>query len=295
MRILLFGANGQLGKDLEKVLSKSPNIDLISFDKSSCDITDEFSVKAKLKEFDPKVVINAAAYTKVDDAENNFDEARLINEVAVKNLSQHCQINDSLLVHFSTDYVFDGQATSPITEISETNPVNLYGYSKLLGDIALKDSGCRYLNFRVSWVYGIWGNNFPKTIFRLCKENESVKIIEDQWGTPTSTIMISEIVLNCLQKALKKDSYYGLYHLCPQGKTNWYEFAKELISRLESKGIEFKCPASKIIPIKSEEYKTLAKRPGFSVLDSSKIKNTFDVNIKFWDKYLDQFLLEMIK
>ena len=117
MRILLFGANGQLGKDLERVLSKSPNIDLISFDKSSCDITDEFSVKAKLKEFDPKVVINAAAYTKVDDAENNFDEACLINEVAVKNLSQLCQINDSLLVHFSTDYVFDGQATSPLSLI----------------------------------------------------------------------------------------------------------------------------------------------------------------------------------
>lgn len=286
MKILLLGSKGQLGKELERQLSKVA--DVAAFPRSSLDITNYKSVKDAVDVINPNIIINAAAYTSVDKAEDDKEEAYAVNSDAVKNLAQIAKIKNVLLIHYSTDYVFDGTKPTPYVESDLTKPINVYGASKLAGEQAIVEVNCKHLIFRTTWVIGKDGPNFAKTIIQLASERNSLDIISDQLGVPTSPSLITRVTVDAIQAIRKKKEWpKGIYNLAPRGVSSWHEIAQTLIDYAECQDIRQKFRVKVIQAIATADYPTAAKRPLNSQLDTNKIRMQLSFDLPYWK---DDFL-----
>lgn len=286
MKILLLGSNGQLGRELERQLSKVGSV--TTFPRSALDITNHQAVVDAIRAIHPDIIVNAAAYTAVDKAEMDAGQAYAVNAEAVANLTQIAQKEQAWLIHYSTDYVFDGNKPTPYIETDATSPINVYGASKQAGEEAITAADCQHLIFRTTWVIGKDGNNFAKTILRLAAERDSLKVISDQLGVPTSPALISKVTIDAIQ-ALKNGSAWtqGIYHLAPQGVSNWHEIAKTLVSYTEQQRVKLNTQVEDIQAITTAEYPTAAKRPLNSQLDTSKLRAQLSFDLPHWK---DDFL-----
>ena len=286
MKILLLGSNGQLGRELERQLSSVGSV--AAFPRSTLDITNHRAVTDAVLAIHPNIIVNAAAYCAVDKAETDAERANSVNAEAVANLAQIAQKNGASLIHYSTDYVFDGSKPTPYIETDAPNPINVYGASKLAGETAIAAADCPHLIFRTSWVIGKDGNNFAKTILRLAAERNSLKVISDQLGVPTSPSLISKITIDAI-RAIKQDKAWpqGIYHLAPQGVSSWHEIAKTLIVYAEQQRVQLNTQVADIQAITTAEYPTAAKRPLNSQLDTSKLRTQLSFDLPHWK---DDFL-----
>ncbi len=294
MKILLLGSNGQLGKELERQLSSVGSV--VAFPRSSLDITDHAAIKDAVRCVQPDVIVNAAAYTAVDQAEKDPETAFAINAEAVAHLAQRAKTDNAWLIHYSTDYVFDGTKPTPYIETDSPNPVNVYGASKLAGEQAVVDAGCQYLIFRTTWVIGKDGSNFAKTILRLAAERQSLKVISDQIGVPTSPALITKATSNAIQ-SIKNDTAWprGIYHIAPEGASSWHEVAQTLVSFTEQNNIPLSVSVESIKAITTAEYPAAAKRPLNSLLDTSKLRSQLSFDLPHWKDDFLAVVSEIVK
>lgn len=280
-RVLLFGKNGQLGTELCRVLAGSCELLALGREEANFERTEE--IKKPISDFRPEVVINAAAYTRVDEAEMNREMAEQVNVTAPAAIADEVRRAGGLLVHYSTDYVFNGEKESPYVEEDEPSPVNVYGATKLDGERALERSGCRHLIFRISWLYAAHGMNFYQTVLRLSAERPQLRIVDDQWGSPTSAIEVAAATTAVLEKVVDAPSaaaLSGIYHMTGPGRTTWCGFAKEIV-RLARTAM-----TSEIVRMSTEEYGAPARRPRNSVLSSGKLARVFEVVLPPWEEQL---------
>ena len=276
MRILLTGATGQVGWELRKTLA--PLGEVKFFDRFGLDLADTPPLVATVRALQPAVIVNAAAYTAVDKAESERDLAFAINATAPRVLAEEAKRIGALLVHYSTDYVFDGEKASPYVEDDPTHPLSVYGASKLAGEQAIARSGCRHLTLRTSWVYGPRGRNFYLTMLRLAKERPELKVVDDQVGAPTSSAAIARATVAVLERARRSPAPGGLYHLTAAGATSWCGFAREIFAQA---GL-----ATPVVPIPTEQYPTPARRPRNSRLDCARLRHAFGVSLGPWQEGL---------
>ena len=282
MVVLVTGSNGQLGQSLQFVAKKHPEITFIFCDSKQLNITDFENVNAIFKQHKPNFCINAAAYTAVDKAESEPEKAHLINVVGAKNLAEACKEFNTVLLHISTDFVFDGTSIIPYLETDVPNPTGVYGQTKLEGEKAIQATFDNYYIIRTSWVYSQFGANFMKTMLRLASERDSISVVNDQIGTPTNAVDLANVLLSI---ANFKPSF-GIYNFSNQGQCSWYDFSAEIFKQ-NNNVIDLK-------PIPSSQFPTPAKRPNFSVLDKSKIENWLKIEIKTWQESLKTVVFSVI-
>lgn len=281
MKILLLGANGQLGKELARQLPLSG--DLIAHTRSSLDITDHAAVLETVKKTMPDVIVNAAAYTAVDKAEKEQSLAYAINSDAVENLAKISRDMGVWLIHYSTDYVFDGSKKGAYLETDTPNPANVYGASKLSGENAIEQAECKHLIFRTTWVMGKYGKNFARTILNLASDHESLRVINDQCGVPTSSVLITRVTIEAIKSIRTSMGWEkGIYNLVPKGVSNWHEIAQTLVYFANERGVELKTKAADIQAIPTSEYPTPAQRPLNSVLNTEKISQHLAFELPNW-------------
>ena len=287
MRILILGSNGMVGSEISSRIDKI--YEVRSFNHSELDITDYDRVYSEVNQYKPNFIINSAAYTNVEKAEKNKNLCYKVNSDAVKHLAALCNKFKSHLIHLSTDYVFDGTKSTPYTENDTTKPMNVYGDSKNRGDEYIKNSGCDYVIFRTSWVYGPNGNNFVKNILQQATLSDKLEVVCDQYGNPTSSLFIAEIIEKYLNMQLL-NNYIApneIFNLCPSGSTSWLDFADTALKQAHKMNPKYK---TNLVSIESKQYKTLAKRPKYSVLSNQKLSTYFDIDIQNWEYYLEYFL-----
>jgi dTDP-4-dehydrorhamnose reductase len=287
MKILITGANGQLGLALARRLAKEHEV--VALNRASLDISNESSCAAAIDAQRPDVVLNCAAYTAVDKAESERGAAFAINATGPANLAKNCKRIDALLIHFSTDYVFDGTSSQPYVETDSVDPLGVYGESKLAGERAVIENANDYLIFRLSWVYSNEGANFYKTMLRLATERDTLRVVSDQHGIPNFTGNLADAVAHVLthERAFLRE-HCGVYHLSSQGITNWHAFASEIIANAQL------AKRPQVLSITSAEFPTPAKRPTFSALDSSRFTATFGYAMASWQSGLMRCLAERI-
>ena len=301
MKILLLGKNGQVGWELQRALQ--PLGQVIALDRNineqgDCgDVSNFEQINQTIARIQPNIVINATAYTAVDKAESEQLQNDLINHLAVKNLAEQCQQIDALLVHYSTDYVFNGMGEKPWQEDDSTAPVNSYGQAKRDGEIALEKTGVKFLNFRTSWVYASRGKNFIKTMLGLAATKEHLTIINDQHGVPTSAELIADVTAQALRYYLLKDesvkaSLWGHYHLVPTGVTTWYEYAQFIFDLAKKQGETLMI--KEVLPTTTNNYPTPAKRPLNSRLNTQKIQTNFQLYLPKWQQGVEQVVIELL-
>ena len=269
--IVVFGASGQLGQCLKDFAGKN-GISTIHFpSETEANILDNEALEKVFNRYKPTFSINCAAYTAVDKAEDDRELALKINKTGVENISRHCAANGSTLIHISTDFVFKGDKPTPRNEDDLAVPINVYGKTKLDGELAVKDILSKYFIIRTGWLYSEYGNNFVKTMLKLGAERDELKIIADQTGTPTYAMDL----VTCIMHIIGSNSdAYGVYHYSNEGVASWYDFAKAIFDLSETR--------VKTLPVKTAEYVTRAARPAYSVMDKSKVKQTFDMEIPYW-------------
>ena len=283
MVVLVTGANGQLGQSIQFIADKYPNIQFVYTDFQEMDITNLENCKTVFATHKPQFCINTAAYTAVDKAESEQEKAHLINAVGPENLAKVCKEFDTILLHISTDFIFDGTSTTPYKESDIPNPQSVYGQTKLDGELAIQKNWEKHFIVRTSWVYSQFANNFMKTMLRLASERDSLSVVSDQIGTPTNAVDLAETLVTIIQSSIiHHPSSFGIYNFSNEGVCSWYDFAKEIFHQ---KGISID-----LQPIPTSAYPTPAKRPAFSVLDKSKIKTTFPVEIADWKTSLKKCL-----
>lgn len=278
-KILLFGSTGQIGIALSRVLSKE--YELIKYSRDDLNLLDTKIVKDNILKICPDIIINAAAYTNVDLAEEEKELANLINSDAVGEMAKAAELLDIIFIHFSTDYVFDGTSSIAYTELSNTNPINMYGISKLSGENLVVKNCNKYFIFRTSWVYSSEGDNFLNTMEKLFSSKNQISVIDDQFGTPNHAVGISNKILSVLRYIAKNENEnlnneYGIYNLSNTGKTSWYLFSCELLKKSKHR------KTVKIVPIKSSEYLSKAMRPINTLLSTDKFENTFKIKMHDW-------------
>jgi dTDP-4-dehydrorhamnose reductase len=273
-QILVTGANGQLANEIKTIAPLYPQHGFYFTTKEELTIENTEAVESFLKKNKIDYCINCAAYTAVDKAESEPEKAFLINADAVENLAAICNLYKTKLIHISTDYVYDGSANIPLKEENKTAPLNTYGASKLKGEDAALAKNPSTLIIRTSWVYSSFGNNFVKTMLRLFKEKKEINVVDDQYGSPTYAADLSEVIMKFVEKIQQGNQVSGIYNYCNQGILNWYQFAEEIKSFVNSNCI--------INPVPTSSYKTAAKRPQYSVLNTSKIKETLQITIPDW-------------
>lgn len=281
MVVLVTGANGQLGQAIQFIAGNYPNIHFVFCSSSDLDITDKENCDAVFNKEKPAFCINSAAYTAVDKAESEPEKAHLINCIGAKILAEACKNFNAKLIHISTDFVFDGSKNEPYNETDLPNPRGVYGQTKLDGEKAIQETFDKYFIIRTSWVYSQFGNNFMKTMLRLGSERTSLSVVNDQIGTPTNAVDLANTILKIATSChteLVSASSYGIYNFSNKGQCSWYDFAKKIfeISKININ----------LQSISTSSYPTLAKRPAYSVLDKSKIKDVFGVQIREWEKSL---------
>ena len=287
MKIIIFGKTGQVGQEVINLLSCN-SIPLLAIGREDVDHNDESSINDIITDYKPSIIINAAAYTKVDEAESNQEEAFIINTALPEILAKIGFKKNIYLVHYSTDYIFNGQSESPIKETDIPSPLNFYGKSKLEGERKIINNHNKYMILRTSWVYSRYSNNFLKKIIMLLKENKSLNIVNDQFGVPTSTKFLSDVTLLLLTKYINKT---GIYNVVPNGKASWYEFAKVILDCLYKENIIDDNKLIKAVP--TSYYKTTAKRPLYSVLCNSKLLSTINYDIHDWEFYVSKVISEL--
>jgi len=292
MKVVLFGAAGQLGRTFSDI-AQNRAIHLSAYTRSEVDITNEYAVLSVLQKEQPDYVVNAAAYTAVDKAETDQAAAYGVNEIGVKNIAFACKKNNATLIHISTDYVFDGKKSHAYKEDDEPNPVNVYGLSKCKGEEAVHYIIDQHIILRVCWVFGLYGHNFVKTMLKLGQEREALNIVSDQLGCPTSTEHISEVILAIIDHLHTKESKpYGTYHYSDSPVTNWHCFAKKIFSEAV-KYQPFKI--KQINAIGTADYPTPAKRPVNSQMNCDRIKSEFDIEQRSWEQSLEKIVKELSK
>lgn len=293
-RILILGAAGQLGRELKRSFAGFGEV--IAPDRTELDLANEVHIRSFVRMAAPDVILNAAAYTAVDRAESEVIEAMAINGRAPGVLSEEALRRNALLIHYSTDYVFDGTKSAPWTEEDIPNPLNVYGASKLAGEEAIRLVGGRYLIFRTSWVYGPHGNNFLLTMLRLGRERNQLRIVDDQIGAPTTSIALADAARTIVERVVAEECgrearWAGLYHMTCGGAVSWCGFAEEIFRRAGSL-LDGKMP--QVTPIRSSEYPTPAKRPANSVLSGAKLERHFGVHMPEWQIALEQVLKRLV-
>lgn len=274
MRILVTGANGQLGSTFRAITSEYPNHDLHFFGSKELDITNSSSVKDAFDSVQPEMVVNCAAYTAVDQAEDEPEKAFAVNAEGVKHLVEACKLKNAALIHISTDYVFDGTNHRPYVETDPVNPIGVYGKSKRAGEEVVLDSNISAIIVRTSWVYSEFGNNFVKTMVRLGRERNELNVIFDQVGSPTNTYDLARVILSMIVQNEKWQGKQEVFHYSNEGVCSWYDFA---LAIFEISGIE-----CEVNPILTKEYPTKAVRPHYSVLDKTGIKQVYNIQISNW-------------
>lgn len=280
-KILLFGSAGQMASEFAKIWQKHPEIELIQAARPKVDFLKPEMLKSVVLDVKPDIIVNAAAYTAVDLAETERDQAMRINADSVSVLGEAAKKRDALVIHFSTDYVFDGTKVGAYLETDPVNPINYYGLTKLNGEQALDAAQCDAFIFRVQWLYGEFGKNFYKTMQRLFETRESVSVVNDQTGAPTNTAWLAKQIDIILKEKLIREKK-GLYHLAPSGSCTWYEFAKAILEREKELGRKPKC--QQILPIATSDYPTPAKRPRNSVMECGKWDRVFRVDRDEWGR-----------
>jgi len=281
MKVMILGSNGQLGKSLKQYFQKT-KYECYFFNRSDLDINDHITLNKKFISIKPDIIINSCAYTAVDKAEEDFEEANNVNNLSVGMLAQQCLDNDCFLIHISTDYVFDGFSESPYKEDDKKNPTGVYGRTKLAGENKILDSGCKFCIIRTSWVFSEFGNNFLKTIINLASENDEISVISDQKGTPTYTGDISRAIVTILPFIENGAITNEIFHYSGKTFCSWYEFAKIIIEIAKEENMLKKAPTLK--SILTIEYPTLAKRPLNSSLSSEKMCAQFNIKPSDWKK-----------
>jgi dTDP-4-dehydrorhamnose reductase len=280
IKILVTGSDGQLGKTIQKASEdSSEKLEFVFRNRSELDITNFEEVKTLLNQVHFDYCINCAAYTNVDEAEKEHEKAFTINGDSVKNLAEACHKFNTILIHISTDFVFDGESTRPYLETDSPNPICVYGASKLEGEEHIIGLIDKYFIIRTSWLYSEFGNNFVKTMLRLSRTREEISVISDQIGTPTYALDLAKVIIKII---LSESDAYGIYHYSNNGETTWYDFAREIF-KSEDRIV-------KVIPVTTKNYPTLAVRPKYSVLSNEKITNTFNVEIPNWKESLKKRL-----
>lgn len=287
-RILLLGKNGQVGWELQRSLAPLGKISM--HDRATCDLADPDSLARTIDRVAPDIIVNAAAFTAVDRAEKESDAAYKINTDAVALMANAAATRGALLVHYSTDYVFDGEQNSAYIETDTPNPLSVYGDSKWRGECAIADSGCAHLIFRTSWVFATRGANFAKTMLRLASTHSTLRVVADQWGAPTSAELIADVTAHALRVARPEHS--GIYHLTASGETSWHEYASFVIQRATALGAPLKTTA--IEPVPAIEYPLPARRPANSRLNCAKLRETFDLTLPNWQYHIERMLEELI-
>lgn len=279
--ILVTGANGQLGSEVRALADRYPQLRFRFVDRKELPIDDPAAIEKYFAAYHINYCINCAAYTAVDKAENEKDIAFLVNATAAGNLARNCRQHNTQLIHISTDYVFAGNGNQPYTETDATAPLGVYGASKLKGEelVQLHDPGA--IIIRTAWVYSSYGHNFVKTMIRLMGEKESISVVNDQFGCPTYAADLAAAILQMIVSGKLKNNA-GIYHYTNTGTISWYEFATAIRDMIHSKCI--------VHPVTTDQYPTLARRPKYSVLDTKKIRDTFDISIPDWKKSLQACL-----
>jgi len=277
-KILLTGTTGQVGWELRRALM--PLGEIIAPDRHALDLANPDSIRAMIRNVQPDAIVNPAAYTAVDKAESEPELAIAINSIAPEIMAEEALRLRAVMIHYSTDYVFDGQKTTPYTEQDPTNPLGVYGKTKLAGEQAIQAVGGAHLILRTSWVYSRMGKNFLLTMLRLARERQELKVVSDQIGAPTWSRSIAEITAAIMFADLDRwQDFNGIYHLSASGKTNWYEFAKEILANDPDRSKQI---IEQLIPITTAEYPTPAQRPAYSLLDCSKLIDRFQLHIPNW-------------
>lgn len=304
MKILLLGASGQVGFELARALAPLGSLVCATRDGmlpskiagAQIDLGSPETLDAAFDDLAPDIVVNAAAYTAVDRAEDEAEAADRINHRALTVLGSWAARSKALVIHYSTDYVFDGQGTHPYREDDATAPLGVYGRSKLAGEQALRESGCHHLIFRTAWVYAARGKNFLRTMLRLGSERDQLRVVNDQRGAPTSARLIAQTTVLALARWLRFDAAQraaalGTHHLCAAGECTWYEFARAIFQRAAAAGIIQHEP--QVLPITTAEYPTKAQRPAYSVLDTRKLQQAFGLHLPSWEAGLDAVIGEL--
>ncbi len=295
MKMLLLGAKGQVGWELQRSLS--PLGELVAMDRTRANLENIDELRRTVQNQAPDIIVNAAAYTAVDKAESEPERTYRINAEAVGALAEETERLNSLLVHYSTDYVFDGQKQGFYREGDNCNPQSVYGKSKWEGELAIQSTGCRHLIFRTCWVYAARGHNFAKTMLRLARERDELKVVSDQIGAPTSADLIADITALVLYRLSIDDSLAdatGIYHLAAAGEASWYGFAQKVIAQALACGAPLSAEPDSVKPILASEYPVPAPRPYNSLLDTQKLHDAFGVTLPDWRILVKHTVNELI-
>lgn len=293
MKILLLGKGGNVGQELQRTLL--PFGDVAALCRHDADLEDLPGLKTVLARQAPDIIVNAAAYTSVDQAQSHEQSAYRINAEAVAILADYARRRGTLLVHYSTDYVFDGAKREPYVETDEPNPLNSYGASKLAGEIAISRSGCDFLVLRTSWVYSSHGSNFVKTILRLANERSELRIVADQHGAPTSAEMIADVSALAIAGYRSGRLERGIYHLAASGETTWHGLACHIVERAIQNGVPLQTAPDRIVPIATEEYPVPAKRPKNSRLDTQALTGALGLQFPDWKVHANRVIDQLTK
>ena len=294
MKILLLGKNGQVGWELQRSLA--PLGEVIALDRhNGGDLSDLSALAETVRRIAPDVIVNAAAHTAVDKAESEAELAMTLNAYAPQVLAQQAKKLNACLIHYSTDYVFDGSGDTAWREDDAVAPLNVYGKSKLAGEQFIQQSGCRHLIFRTSWVYGARGGNFAKTMLRLAGERDSLSVINDQFGAPTGADLIADVTAHALRTMQTRSEVSGLYHLVANGVTNWHDYANLVIAFARERGVAIKVAQEEIHAVPTSAFATPAQRPHNSRLNTQKLQETFNLTLPDWQLGVQRMLSETLE
>lgn len=297
MKILLLGKNGQVGWELQRSLAPLGEVVALDFDSPgplSADFSKPESLAATVRAVAPDVIVNAAAHTAVDKAESEPDLARAINAKAPGVLAREAAARGAWLVHYSTDYVFDGSGNTPRDEDAPTGPLNVYGQTKLEGEEAIRASGCRHLLLRTCWVYGARGGNFARTMLKLAQEREALKVIDDQIGAPTGADLLADLTAHMIRAARVDESRAGTYHAVAAGQTSWHGYASHVIAFARAAGVPLKVAERAIEAVPTTAFPTPARRPLNSRMSTRKLRERFDVVLPDWRAGVERMLTEVL-
>ena len=293
MNILLLGKNGQVGWELQRALA--PLGDVVALDRRStpaADLSDPDALATLVRDLRPDAIVNAAAHTAVDTAESEPDLARAVNTTAPAVLAREAAALGAWLVHYSTDYVFDGSGTAPWTEDAPVAPLSVYGQTKADGEAAIRLAAGQHLIFRTSWVYAARGGNFAKTMLRLARERDRLNVVADQFGAPTGADLIADVTAHALRTAMARPALSGTYHLVAGGETSWHGYASHVVARARALGQDLKAQA--IEPVPTSAFPTPARRPANSRLDTTRLQQAFDLRLPTWQQGVDRLLDEVL-
>jgi len=296
MKILLFGKNGQVGWELQRALA--PLGEVIALDADSTGLSADFSkpesLAATVREVAPRWIVNAAAHTAVDKAESESDLARAINATAPGVLAREAAAAGAWLMHYSTDYVFDGSGSTARAEDAPTGPLGVYGATKLEAEELIRASGCQHLIFRTSWVYAARGGNFARTMLKLAQDRDALKVIDDQIGAPTGADLLADLTAHAMRSVALQPQHGGTYHAVASGHTSWHGYATHVIEKARAWGVPIRVAREAIAAVPTSAFPTPARRPANSRLDTEKLRNTFGLYLPDWQSGVDRMLAEVL-